>query len=131
MRSKFHLSFSVLNLQGIRSFYAEALGCDILQETTQWIEFGFFDHSITIHQSATAEAVRRPDHFGVIVSKKEWITILKRIGGAAVRPKIYNEGENNEHGKLFLKDPANNIIELKYAQTNLLDWFKMLFKKLM
>ena len=52
----FHLAFPVHDLDAIRAFYGDLLGCMEGRSADRWVDFDFFGHQISAHLSAEAEA---------------------------------------------------------------------------
>lgn len=121
MIKPFHLSFTVPNLEEAKKFYLNHLGCKIGRDTGDWIDVIFFGHQITIHQESEDMHSIPIDHFGVILSKHDWIDISNRISSSDVpfelNPIIKEEGTDIESGKFIVKDPASNVLEFKYYES--------------
>ena len=121
MIKPFHLSFSVPNLDETKNFYINLLGCEIGRDTGKWIDVLFFGHQITIHQTPEGIPSISLDHFGVVLSKQDWLDISNKISSCDVtfelNPTIKEEGTTTESGKFIVKDPASNILEFKYYKS--------------
>ena len=118
MIKPFHLSFSVANLEEVKTFYTKSVGCMISEDHGTWVNIIFFGHQLTIHQSTGKRSIKNIDHFGPILEKKEWLEILKRCQlkaiGFEMAPLIKSVGKKDESGKYIIKDPAGNLLEFKY-----------------
>ena len=52
MRSLFHLSFHVRDLDSTRRFYGGVLGCTEGRSAATWVDFNFFGHQLSLHLGA-------------------------------------------------------------------------------
>lgn len=118
MSQPFHLSFIVPDLEAVKVFYVSLLGCSIGRDNGKWVDILFFGNQLTIHQQCNDNLAVTIDHFGVILSRYEWKTVLGLciVGKIEFRmlPKLSDRGEQSESGKFMIKDPAGNILEFKY-----------------
>jgi extradiol dioxygenase family protein/N-acetylglutamate synthase-like GNAT family acetyltransferase len=117
--NRFHLSFRVEDGARSKRFYTEVLGCKVGRETRSWFDLDFFGHQVTIHQGpGKADAARMLDHFGVILDKADWQSVLQRLEARGmefrVRPRIQHAGQANESGKFVISDPDGLGLEFKY-----------------
>jgi extradiol dioxygenase family protein len=125
-RPRFHLAFPVADLETVRRFYVEILGCNVGRESDRWIDFDFFGHQITAHLSpAELPAAANPvdgdevpvRHFGVILGWDAWQDLaggLKARGVPfVIQPRIRFAGEVGEQATLFIRDPSGNHLEFK------------------
>ena len=114
----FHLSFVVPDLEKTRDFYLNILGCDIGRDTGEWIDIIFFEHQLTLHQERDKKPAVAIDHFGAILEKDQWLAIIEKLTtnniAFELAPTIRDEGSEAESGKFVIKDPAGNLLELKY-----------------
>jgi len=124
---RFHLAFPVTDLQAIRRFYVDLLGCRVGRESDTWIDFDFFDHQITGHLSPpeTRTVAANPvdgdhvpvRHFGVILEWDSWHELAERLQGAhvpfVIAPHIRFKGEVGEQATMFIHDPSGNALEFK------------------
>ncbi|GAB4193576.1 MAG: VOC family protein [Wenzhouxiangellaceae bacterium] len=123
----FHLAIPVDNLNAARTFYGELLGCTVGRESSRWIDFDFFGHQVTVHQSAShpgdaganeVDHQRVPvPHFGIILEWHQWQGLAERLRQQAVvwvmEPKIRFAGQVGEQATFFIRDPAGNVLEFK------------------
>lgn len=117
--NRFHLSFRVENGARSKRFYTEVLGCKVGRETRSWFDLDFFGHQVTIHQGpGKAGPQRMLDHFGVILDKADWQSVLRRLEDRGmefrVRPRIDQAGHDKESGKFVISDPDGLGLEFKY-----------------
>jgi len=124
---RFHLAFPVGDLQAIRRFYVDMLGCRVGRESDTWIDFDFFDHQITAHLSPqeTKRAATNPvdgdnvpvRHFGVILEWGAWHELAERLQRFqlpfVIAPHIRFQGEVGEQATMFIQDPSGNALEFK------------------
>ncbi|HEY4144352.1 VOC family protein [Pinirhizobacter sp.] len=114
----FHLSFVVPDKHESKRFYLEVLGCSLGRDNENWYDIIFFGHQLTIHQADEKLAAFKIDHFGAILSKEEWESVLARCKEHSTRfmldPMIKDEGTDDEYGKFVVEDPSGNALEFKY-----------------
>lgn len=125
MSNSFHLSFVVPNLRLAQTFYVDVLACKKGRDTGDWIDIIFFGHQLTLHQESESMPAQAIDHFGVILEKAEWLSVLDKAKSAqtpfALEPKSAINEDKSESGKFIIKDPANNLIEFKFYQKSPVD----------
>ncbi len=125
MSNPFHLSFVVPELRLAEEFYVNFLGCKKGRDTGAWIDIIFFGHQLTLHQETETMEAQSIDHFGVILEKTEWLSILKKVEVEsipfALPPNEKTNDDNSESGKFIIKDPAGNLIEFKFYKKSPLD----------
>ena len=118
MNNPFHLSFVVPELRLTEDFYVNFLGCKKGRDTGEWIDIIFFGHQLTLHQETETMKAQSIDHFGVILSKVEWLSISEKVKGANITfvllPSEKLNEDNSESGKFIIKDPAGNLLEFKF-----------------
>ena len=126
MRSLFHFSFNVTDLDVARSFYSGILGCKEGRTTASWVDFDFFDHQISLHLGTPFKTqatgmvgdtqVPMP-HFGLITLVPQWKSLAKRLEEKGVnfliKPHLRFAGEPGEQWTMFFLDPFGNPIEVK------------------
>jgi extradiol dioxygenase family protein len=126
MRSLFHFSFNVTDLDVARSFYSGILGCKEGRSTASWVDFDFFDHQISLHLGTPFKTqatgmvgdtqVPMP-HFGLITLVPEWQRLAKRLEDKGVnfliKPHLRFAGKPGEQWTMFFLDPFGNPIEVK------------------
>lgn len=114
----FHLSFVVPDKELARWFYIDILGCSLGRNNDSWFDILFFGHQLTIHQASENNAAFEINHFGPILNKTEWLSVIQKCKGETIKvilpPTIKNKGNDDESGKFIVKDPSGNIIEFKY-----------------
>ncbi|WP_143764282.1 dioxygenase [Cognaticolwellia mytili] len=120
MNNPFHLSFVVPNLRLAEEFYVNFLGCKKGRDTGKWIDIIFFGHQLTLHQETEKMKAQSIDHFGVILEKTEWLSIVKKIENKSIAfvlpPNEKINNDNSESGKFIINDPASNRLEFKFYQ---------------
>lgn len=114
----FHLSFVVPELERVKPFYLDLLGCEIGRDAGNWFDINFFGHQITLHQEQKGMPAKPVDHFGPILDKAEWLRLLDLFRSHDFNferePLIKAEGTDKESGKFMVADPAGNRLEFKY-----------------
>jgi len=120
LNNSFHLSFVVPELRLVEEFYVKFLGCKKGRDTGQWIDIIFFGHQLTIHQETELMKAQSIDHFGIILEKIDWLSIVEKVGVEnmpfILSPNLKTNDDSSESGKFIIKDPANNLIEFKFYQ---------------
>ena len=123
----FHLAFPVSDLEAIRDFFTDVLGCATGRSSDRWIDFDFFGHQVVAHlaDEEHSPAPTNPvdgkqvpaSHFGVILDWNEWHTLADKLKSANVEfliePNIRFEGEAGEQATMFFTEPSGNALEFK------------------
>jgi len=126
----FHLAIPVHDLEIAREFYGDILGCSTGRESENWIDFNFFGHQLVTHldknmnisdSTNTVDGNRVPvPHFGIILKKKDWGTLAKKLSAAnvdfIVEPRTRFKDNTGEQSTMFIKDPSGNALEFKSFQ---------------
>ena len=126
----FHLAIPVHDLEIAREFYGDILGCSTGRESENWIDFNFFGHQLVTHldknmnisdSTNTVDGDRVPvPHFGIILKKKNWDTLAKKLSAANVEfiiePRTRFKDNTGEQSTMFMKDPSGNALEFKSFQ---------------
>ena len=126
----FHLAIPVHDLEIAREFYGDILGCSTGRESENWIDFNFFGHQLVTHldknmnisdSTNTVDGNRVPvPHFGIILKKKDWDTLAKKLTAAnvdfIVEPRTRFKDNTGEQSTMFIKDPSGNALEFKSFQ---------------
>ncbi len=124
---RFHLAFSVNDLDAARAFYEGVLGCGVGRSDERWIDFDLFGHQIVAHLdehktlSRVSNAVDGDDvpvpHFGLILNWRDWEALAENLKAAdiefVIEPHIRFEGLPGEQATLFFHDPCGNALEFK------------------
>lgn len=115
----FHLAIPSKDIGESIEFY-KMLGCEIGRYTDQFAIINFREVQIVCHKvnSIEAEPKMYPRHFGLILKQENQIykSWVKHIGKPYVFEPVFKRYVNKpeEHVTFFLKDPSNNLIELKW-----------------
>lgn len=126
MKSLFHFSFNVTDLNEARRFYGDLLGCQEGRSTDTWVDFDFFSHQISLHLGKPFETtltghvgdqlVPMP-HFGLVLQSDDWHALSHRLQAAqmkfVVEPHLRFAGQPGEQWTMFFMDPFGNPIEVK------------------
>ena len=133
----FHLAFPVDDLDKIREFYTNILGCNEGRSSDRWIDFDMYGHQVVAHlvdelqtvQTNAVDGDKVPSsHFGVILEIKEWQTLSERLKESnmsfIIEPHIRFEGEAGEQATMFFLDPCGNALEFKAFKSD-----EMIFSK--
>ena len=131
MAKTFHLAIPAGDLHNAIYFYCNILGCtkgnSEIKPPDSWCDINFWGNELTLHASSwhkqTGErhnvdmgAVLVP-HFGVHLEANEFKDLKEKLLQENVefvdKPYIRFEGDVLEQETMFIKDPNDNIIELK------------------
>jgi uncharacterized protein len=116
----FHLAFAVSDLETAKNFYVGLLGAQIGRENNEWLDILLWGHQITLHRrplevASLEEQGKR--HFGVVLPWIEWQKMAESLENQGheflSKPTVLLAGSHEEQAKFYLKDPSNNIIEIK------------------
>ncbi|RYG94353.1 MAG: dioxygenase [Alphaproteobacteria bacterium] len=126
MRSLFHLTYHVKDLNDSRRFYGDILGCIEGRSTATWVDLDFFGHQISLHLGKPFETTRTGKvgdhmvmmpHLGVVLPLKDWLNLASRMESFDVKfdipPVVRFEAEPGEQRTMFFFDPSGNPIEVK------------------
>ena len=131
MANVFHLAIPAGDLHNAIHFYCNVLGCtkgnSEIKPPDAWCDINFWGNELTLHASSwhkqTGErhnvdmgAVLVP-HFGVHLEANEFKDLKEKLLQENVefvdKPYIRFEGDVLEQETMFIKDPNENILELK------------------
>ncbi len=132
MRSLFHFSFNVTDLNVARHFYGQILGCAEGRSADTWVDFDFFGHQISLHlgEPLKTQNTGRVDdklvpmpHFGLVLTLPEWQAMADRLKAAGtafvLEPHVRFAGQPGEQSTMFFLDPFGNPLEIKgFADLN-------------
>lgn len=126
MNTNFHLSLPTGDIEKTKNFYTSVLGCKIGRNENGWFDVDFFGNQITFTANnqftIVSDNYQFDDqslptfHFGVIVDKKEWDTLLDKmdeLNEVTVSPIKFLENKSGEHESFFVTDPNGYYIEFK------------------
>jgi extradiol dioxygenase family protein len=118
MRPIFHLSLPVRDLQEAIDFYRECLGAKIGRHDDRFADAFLFGAQVTLQNDPASVSTQMPRtrHFGATLPWDEWEAVASRFRGNAVvveAAKVSYVGEPREQGKMMIKDPSGNLIEIK------------------
>jgi hypothetical protein len=116
----FHLAFAVADLEASKQFYVGLLGAQIGRENSEWLDILLWGHQITLHlrpHEVLPLEKQGKKHFGVVLPWNEWEqqaeTLKSQNHQFLSEPAIVFAGTIEEQAKFYLKDPSNNLIEIK------------------
>ena len=127
MTTPFHFAFFVNDLDATRRFYGEVLGCKEGRSTGAWVDFDFFGHQISCHNTGAPTAtvntgkvdgiaVPMP-HFGAVLGWEQFEQVAARIRRAGIafiiEPRDRYVAQPGEQRTMFLVDPSGNALEFK------------------
>ena len=127
MISLFHLALPIKNLQKTKEFYVDLLGCTIGRESSNWMDFNFLGHQLTVQVNPEAVCsfpIYRNEksafpfyHFGAVLTWKDWHDMEVKLKESKIEfliePKIVFRGEVGEQKTMFVEDPNGYGIEFK------------------
>ncbi len=127
IRTLFHFSFAVDDVERARAFYGSLLGCPEGRKLPGRADFNFFGHHIVAHQApedVVGEKGRKLDggktplrHFGVVTTLEDFTRIAATLeqGGADFinRPATRQAGTVREQMLMTVRDGCGNAIEFK------------------
>jgi uncharacterized protein len=132
MRSLFHFSFNVTDLDVARHFYVDVLGSTEGRSAPTWVDFDFYGHQISLHLGeplktqntgqVDGKLVPMP-HFGLVLNLPDWNAMAERLKAAntafILPPHLRFPGQPGEQWTMFFLDPFGNPLEIKgFADLN-------------
>ena len=132
MSKPFHLAIPAGNLDTAIDFYKNILGCKLGNgEDGKWIDVDFWGNELTLHKSEHKLDSERHDvdmgnvsvpHFGVHLSRKDFDSLKQRLKDSGTKyydePYLRFKGTKYEQETFFVKDPNENILEIKTLTAN-------------
>lgn len=127
MRALFHLAFATSNFSAIKKFYGEILNLTEGRSGSNWVDYDFFGHQLTIQEVLKSVDVRMNyrhpksglplNHFGVILNLQQWKDIKRRLEDCLIIPlveeRVVMQGEVGEQRIIMFQDPDGNVLEFK------------------
>jgi extradiol dioxygenase family protein len=128
LKTLFHFSFAVNDLERARCFYGEVLQCPEGRRLKGRADFNFFGHHIVAHlapdQVVGATGARIGEagttplrHFGVVMTLVDFEATAARLvqhGAEFInRPKVQQQGTVREQMLMTVSDGCGNAIEFK------------------
>ena len=132
MTNCFHLAIPAGNIKTALGFYCDILGCTTgNQEEGRWIDINFWGNELTLHETKSKQFRERHDvdmgnvsvpHFGVHLSRKDFDALKNRLKEKGAKyydePYLRFKGTKYEQETFFVKDPNENILEIKTLTAN-------------
>ena len=132
MSNPFHLAIPAEDLIKSTKFYVDILGCKTGNgEEGKWIDVDFWGNELTLHKSEHKLDNERHDvdmgnvsvpHFGVHLSRKDFDALKQRLKDSGTKyydePYLRFKGTKYEQETFFVKDPNENILEIKTLPAN-------------
>ena len=132
MSRPFHLAVPAGDLKDSVHFYEKILECKLgNREEGKWIDVDFWGNELTLHKSEHKLDSERHDvdmgnvsvpHFGVHLSRKDFDSLKKRLKDSGTKyydePYLRFKGTKYEQETFFVKDPNENILEIKTLTAN-------------
>mgnify|MGYP003808844627 CR=1 FL=1 len=130
--SIFHLAYTVTDLDSVRVFYGDLLGCEEGRSTATWVDFNFFGNQLSLHlgeilspcqTQSSVEGVAVPmPHFGCVLEWGEFQQLSEKLKSAGVtfiiEPHVRYARLPSEQATMFIKDPSGNALEFKAYRDN-------------
>ena len=127
----FHLAVPCGDLEIAKKFYSETLGCRLDNSAQEWADVDFWGNELTLHASEHKLDSERHDvdmgnvsvpHFGVHLSRKDFNSLKQRLKDNGTKyydePYLRFKGTKYEQETFFVKDPNENILEIKTLTAN-------------
>ena len=132
MSNSFHLALPAGDLSKAEEFYTQILGCKTgNREKGKWVDVDFWGNELTLHASEHKLDNERHDvdmgnvsvpHFGVHLSRKDFDTLKNRLKEKGAKyydePYLRFKGTKYEQETFFIKDPNENVLEIKTLTAN-------------
>ena len=132
MSRPFHLAVPAGDLTDSVHFYEKILECKLgNREDGKWIDVDFWGNELTLHKSEHKLDSERHDvdmgnvsvpHFGVHLSRKDFDALKQRLKDSGTKyydePYLRFKGTKYEQETFFVKDPNENILEIKTLTAN-------------
>ena len=132
MSNSFHLALPAGDIETAEKFYTEILGCKTgNREKDKWVDIDFWGNELTLHASEHKLDNERHDvdmgnvsvpHFGVHLSRKDFDSLKERLNKNGHKyydePYLRFKGTKYEQETFFVKDPNENILEIKTLTAN-------------
>jgi len=129
LKTLFHFSFAVNDLDRARKFYGEILQCPEGRKLPGRADFNFFGHQLVCHIArhtsfASQEESNLVDghdvpvpHFGAVLEIPTFESLSRKLEASGVRfvvePHVRFKGQPGEQATMFVLDPSGNAIEFK------------------
>ena len=130
MANRFHLAIPAGDIDVAIKFYCGLLGCKRgnaeFKYPDAWADIDFWGNELTLHASSCKQTGERHNvdmgnvsvpHFGVHLNAEEFKSLKEKLLQENVefvdKPYIRFKGTVLEQETMFIKDPNDNIIELK------------------
>jgi extradiol dioxygenase family protein len=118
MNPIFHLSFPVRDMDEAVRFYRDEMGAGVGRQADSFTDILLFGAQITLQNDPgnVLTPMPRTRHFGATLGWSAWEGLAERFAASPhmVEPAtISYRGEPIEQGKLMLRDPSGNLIEIK------------------
>jgi extradiol dioxygenase family protein len=132
LKTLFHFSFAVNDLERARKFYGEALQCPEGRKLPRRADFNFFGHHIVAHLAPDevvgakgakiGEAGETPlRHFGVVMTLEDFEKTARQLTDHNAefinKPKVQQKGTVREQMLMTVSDGCGNAIEFKGLRT--------------
>lgn len=118
----FHLAIPCKDLDETQDFYVGKLGCQLARRYADRVTLNFFGDQLVCHlapDKIDLDPQMYPRHFGVTFKQKEdFESLLKLAKEHDIEffqdVSVRFPGKVEEHLMFFLKDPSNNLLEIKF-----------------
>ena len=127
-----HVNIRTARLDEMTEFYEKVLECKLgNREEGKWIDVDFWGNELTLHKSEHKLDNERHDvdmgnvsvpHFGVLLSRIDFDALKQRLKDSGTKyydePYLRFKGTKYEQETFFVKDPNENILEIKTLTAN-------------
>lgn len=109
-------------MDAARAFYVDKLGCGLGRHNRHPMVLNLQGNQLVAQLRQESQPLPKsiyPRHYGLIfLERASWRKFANRCRERSI-PFFHphrkrHEGEETEHEKFFIRDPANNILEFKY-----------------
>ena len=137
MINRFHLAIPAGDLDVAIKFYCDVLGCRRgkaeFKYPDAWADINFWGNELTLHATDPNQKIEGErhnvdmgnvsvPHFGVHLSRKDFDALKQRLKDSGTKyydePYLRFKGTKYEQETFFVKDPNENILEIKTLTSN-------------
>lgn len=106
MKSLFHVSYHVTDLETSRNFYGNILGCKEGRTSETYVDYDFFGHQISLHKGVPFPTTRTGKvgdhevlmpHIGLVLHLDDWFAMADRLalhGVQSTYRRLYDSRAN-------------------------------------
>lgn len=130
MKSLFHVSYHVTDLETSRNFYGNILGCKEGRTSETYVDYDFFGHQISLHKGVPFPTTRTGKvgdhevlmpHIGLVLHLDDWFAMADRLALHGVQfdipPVVRFPGQPGEQRTMFSWTPVATRSRSKGSRT--------------